>query len=81
MAKERKKSDVAVNEQERAIDDLAEYVIESLRGEFHSELEPFEAYAARLRKSIVADVRLFRQRFHRGYHVLMTELAREKKGK
>lgn len=61
---------------EQAIDDLADLVVESFQDSYRSELEPFEAYAARVRARVYADVTLFRQRFHHGYHVLMDELSK-----
>lgn len=76
MAKPRKKSPSHTDDQ--AIDDLAGLVAESLRSDFHSDLEPFEVYASRVKGRIIADINLFRKRFHHGYQVLMEELTREK---
>lgn len=61
---------------EQAIDDLADLVVENLQSSYRSDLEPFEAYAARVRSRVYDDVTLFRQRFHHGYQVLMEEIKK-----
>ena len=76
MAKPKRKQGQTSAEQ--AIDDLADLVIENLEGSYHSDLEPFEAYASRVRARIYADVNQFRQRFHHGYHVLLDEVGKKK---
>lgn len=74
MAKGKKKTSVAT---QRAIDDLVDAVVESLRVEYHGQLEPVEAYTQRVRERLHADVMRFRQRFHHGYEVLQAELDQE----
>lgn len=61
---------------EQEIDDLADLVVENLQSSYRSDLEPFEAYAARVRARVYDDVSLFRQRFHHGYQVLMEEIKK-----
>ncbi len=63
---------------EQVIDEITELVVESLRQDYHNDLEPFEAYAARIRGRLATNLRDLRTRFNRGYHVLLEELDREK---
>lgn len=62
---------------DQAVEDLADIVIETLQDSYNCELEPFEAYASRVRARIYADVNLFRQRFHHGYRLLMDEMTKK----
>lgn len=67
------------NEQgfESVVDDLTEAVVEELRDEHVSALEPFEQYAHKVRGKMHADFKNFRTRFVKGYNALMEELLHE----
>ena len=71
---ERDESDEAY---EKAIDELVDLVSEHMRDHPRSQLEPFEAYAARIKAKIHADMKTFRTRFTKGYHALLKELEKE----
>ncbi len=62
---------------EKAIDELANLVSEEMQGHPRSNLEPFEAYAARIKAKIHANMSVFRERFGKGYHALIKELEKE----
>jgi hypothetical protein len=62
---------------EKAINDLANLVSEEMRGHPSMSMEPFDAYAARIKAKIHADMNEFRTRFSRGYHALIKELEKE----
>ena len=64
-------------ELEQSIENLADAVVENLKGEHHSEYEPFEAYANKVRMHIYDNIHEFRHRFVRGYEVLLEEVGRE----
>jgi hypothetical protein len=60
-----------------AIDRLADIIIEGARDEYQSELEPFDAYSAKLRLQIRDNMSQFRTRFMRGYEVIIAELKKK----
>ncbi len=64
---------------DKAAEDFAEVVVNSFRENYHSEMEPFEAYAARIKAKIYDDITEFRSRFAKGYHVLLDELGKKNK--
>lgn len=63
---------------DQAVAEFADFAVEMLREGHHSELEPFEAYAARLRGEMIKQLEGYRERLAHGYEVLLKELAREK---
>lgn len=65
-------------QQNKVIEEFADAAVEMLRGSHHSELEPFEAYAARLKGEMVKHLADYRRRLSRGYQVLLDELSKEK---
>ncbi len=65
-------------EKDKAIDEFADAAVEILRGSYRSELEPFEAYAARLKGEMVKHLHEYRHRLTHGYEVLLEELSKEK---
>lgn len=67
------------SELEQSIENLADAVVENLKGEHLSEYEPFEAYANKVRMHIYDNIHEFRHRFVRGYEVLLEEVGKEKK--
>lgn len=58
-----------------AVDEFAEAIVEDLKEGYHSDLEPFEAYAQRVRAEIHSNMDDFRNRFLQGYEVLLNELS------
>lgn len=64
-----------------SIEDFADLVVESLKESYHSDLEPFESYAQKVKLQIAKDVDVFRQRFVRGYEVLLEELRQHQRNR
>ncbi|MFQ5730113.1 MAG: hypothetical protein ACE5GN_07110 [Waddliaceae bacterium] len=58
-----------------AVDELTDAIVEDLEESYDSELEPFEAYAQRVRAQIHSNMDEFRKRFLQGYEVLLKELS------
>lgn len=50
---------------------LADCVLEAMTKELDDESEPFEYYSSHLRSRLLADGQLFRERFVKGYRVLL----------
>ena len=75
--KTKQATDVAMADKEfaKAIDGLTEAMVNDLEKDYHSELEPFEAYATRIRVQIHSNLEEFRDRFLKGYEVLLNELS------
>lgn len=63
----------------KAADNLVDVVIDNIKEGYKSDLEPFEAYAERVRAEMYSNIDDFRTRFLNGYHVILEELAKEKK--
>lgn len=61
---------------DKCIEDLAEVIIEDAKEHHYSELEPFESYAAKVRTKIHANMEQFRDRFAKGYKILLEELEK-----
>lgn len=57
-----------------AIEELADAVVEELKEGYRSDLEPFEAYAQRMRQELHTNMEDFHDRFLKGYEVLIHEL-------
>ena len=80
-----KKTSVEVAEADvefkNAADNLVDAVIDNIKEGYKSDLEPFEAYAERVRAEMYSNIDDFRLRFLNGYHVILKELAKEKKEK
>lgn len=62
---------------ERAIEDLADAVIQNLPHSPENSSDPFEIYAQRVRSKIYVDAGDFKSRCSRGYHLLVAELAKK----
>lgn len=61
---------------EKTVNELADAVVEGLKDQHYSDLEPFDLYAQRVRSKIHDNAVTFRKRFARGYHILLEELAK-----
>lgn len=59
------------------IEQFADCAVEMLRESHHSDLEPFESYAARIKGQMVQQLEEYRGRLMHGYEVLLEEIARE----
>lgn len=57
----------------QSVDTLTEAIAEDLE-QYPSELEPFDAYAQRVRAQVVSNVEDFRNRFLEGYSILLHEI-------
>lgn len=64
---------------DQAVKDLADVIEESLREDYHSELESFEVYAQKVRTNIYKTMQEFQTRFVNGYETLLKEIEKEKK--
>lgn len=56
--------------------ELAEFFLDSLKGDSQKNREPFERYAHELKLRLHQDVKLFRDRFVQGYEALLDVLKR-----
>ena len=63
----------------QAVNVFTEAVVENLEEEHKMTIEPFEAYAQKIRSKVHSNLNEFRTRFNRGYHVLIDEIAKEQK--
>lgn len=79
MAEQKKKIPVSIAEADvefkQSVDALTEVLIEELKGDYRTDLEPFDAYAQRVRAQVHANMQDFRDRFLEGYEVLLQELV------
>lgn len=62
---------------EKSVDQLTDAILEDLKAGYKSELEPFEAYSARVRAQIHENMDDFRDRFLQGYEILIQEIAKQ----
>jgi hypothetical protein len=62
-----------------AVKELADMIESSLREDYHSDLEPFEAYAQKVRANIYKTMQEFQARFVNGYETLLKEIEKDKK--
>lgn len=82
MMKKKQKVQLATSpnpDLEQSIENLADSVIENLKGGPNPQYEPFEAYAQKVRVHIYDNIHEFRHRFVRGYEVLLEEIVNEQK--
>lgn len=81
MAEEMRKTPRGVAEIDvehaKALEELADAVVEDLKGGYQSDFEPFEAYAERVRADIHTSMGDFHKRFLQGYQVLLEELTKQ----
>lgn len=59
----------------QSVDQLTNAIVEDLQENYHNDMEPFEAYAQRVRAQIHENMDDFRSRFLQGYEVILNELA------
>lgn len=64
----------AEKEFEKSVEDLTSAIVEDLEADYQSELEPFEAYANRIRHQVHENLETFKDRFLHGYDVLIEEI-------
>lgn len=62
---------------EKSVDQLTDAILEDLKASYKSDLEPFEAYAARVRAQIHENMDDFRDRFLQGYEILIQEISKQ----
>lgn len=56
------------------VNKLSDLLVETERGRYKSTLQPFENYAAQLRKKFIEDMQKFYEKFSKGYQTLLEEL-------
>jgi len=61
----------------KAVAELTEAIVEDLRDGYKSELDPFEIYEKRVRQQVFSNLHTFRERFMKGYRVMLNELEKE----
>lgn len=79
MKSSQKKDKTAADDSEDiapAVKEFAETLIESLKDNYNSKLEPFEAYAQKIRSHIFANAKSFKKRFSKGYEILLKEVEK-----
>lgn len=64
-------------ETDRSLSEFAKQITESLKKDFKSELEPFEAYAERVRNQIFFNTEKFSEKISAGFRVLMQEIEKK----
>ena len=69
----RKKLTTVEAEFEKMLDDFAQCVVSQEKALYHSDLEPFESYAVKLKALLKHNVKEFRVKFMRGYTLLLEE--------
>lgn len=63
-------------EYHQATEELINVIIESLRDDYRSDVEPFEVYANKVRFSLIRNIKDFSNRFRRGHNLLLEELKK-----
>lgn len=63
-------------QEEAAIEEIADLVLESLAEDYKTEGEPFEVYAQKLKSHIHTDSEVFKHRFTQGYELMMEILRK-----
>src|SRR5262249_40935147 len=66
------------SEFEQAINDYLDVAVELERAAYKSDIEPFEAYAAKLRERLGDSLRQFQRTYSHGYRLLIDELKKKK---
>lgn len=61
-------------EYNQATEELINMIIESLKDDYQSDIEPFEMYSNKVRFSLMRNIKDFSDRFRRGHQVLMEEI-------
>jgi tetratricopeptide (TPR) repeat protein len=61
-------------ELEEAINDYLDAAVELEKDDYNSDIEPFQAYASRLRSQLAAGLLQFQQNYAHGYRVLVDEV-------
>lgn len=78
MENDRKISKILIAEADvdfnRSVNELIDAILQDMKEDYQSELEPFEHYAKRVRYEIYADVEKFRDRFVNGYITLIDQI-------
>lgn len=65
------------DELKSSVDELTEAIVEDITEGYKNDLEPVEIYANRIRQQVHEDLRLFRERFLKGYEAIIEELIDE----
>jgi hypothetical protein len=64
---------------EKSVEEMADAVIDSLKVDYQSDLEPFERYAERVKAKIHSNVDNFRGRLSKGYKAILEEIEKNQK--
>lgn len=64
------------HEDDQALDEMLEWMVQCMKQQHHSKLEPFEQYAARIKQQMHGDLKKFKTRFKRGYNILIEEIKK-----
>jgi hypothetical protein len=66
---------------DKSVDKLADSILEEVKEGYDSQLESFDNYAEKTRNEIHANMDQFRNRFLKGYEILLDELTHQNKVK
>src|SRR5262245_41307983 len=64
----------------KSVDDIADILLKEEEVNYKQGLEPFDVYAQKVRKEIHASMEEFRNRFLKGYELLLNELSQQYTG-
>lgn len=77
----KKEKGVSSLKEDHDLADFADLILETLKKKSSRSEEPFELYAQKVRKRIYKNIDSFRERFSKGYEVLVDSLSQELKKK
>lgn len=60
------------------VDSLANAIVENLKEEYESDRDSFDLYTKKIHMNLHQNIEKFRDRFQKGYQVLLNELSKEK---
>lgn len=66
-----------LREEEKAIEEFADIFLESMKEQFHNNLEPLEVYAQKVRSHIHSNEHEFKIRLAQGYEILLNEISQD----
>ena len=67
-----------MDEKGKDIHILADAWVETLRDDYLSELEPFEAYAERMKQKFIRNMNELKSSFQKGYNIIINKLKEQK---
>ena len=68
------------SELQKYVEDLTDAFIENIEDGMLQELDPYDAYANHIRHQVYKNMMQFRERFSKGYQVLLNEIKETQSG-